>query len=88
MELGYSTDPVAAEQNALAAECRILIEKLPGQAEYHRSIEARSVPDAYNGLAVLLRDMAEMMEQPLDHVVAVLATVTLTPYINREGLHG
>lgn len=83
MQLEYTIDPVAAEQNALAAECRILIEKLSGQAEYRRSIEARSVPDAYNGLAVLLRDMAEMMEQPLDHVVAVLATVTLAPYINR-----
>lgn len=75
----------AAKQFALAAECRIYLEKLPGQEEYRRSIEARSVADAYNGVAVLLRDMAQMMEQPLDHVVAVLATVLLAPHALQEG---
>lgn len=74
-----------AQQFAMAAECRIFLEKLPGQEEYRRSIEARSVTDAYNGIAVLLRDMAETMEQSLDHVVAVLATILLTPYVLQEG---
>lgn len=74
----------AAFQNGVAAEVRIRLEKLPGQAEYRRSIEASSVPAAYNGLAVLVRDMAEMMDQPLDHVVAVLATVLLAPAAQRQ----
>lgn len=86
-ERSLTSEQEAAVQRGVAAEVRIHLEKLPGQADYHRSIEASSVPAAYNGVAVLIRDMAEMMEQPLEHVVAVLATVLLAPAA-RQGREG
>lgn len=81
-------DSTAAKEKAIAegvaAEVRITLEKLPGEAGYRRNIEASGPMAVYNGLGVLIRDAAKMLEQPLDHVVAVLATVLLAPAINRK----
>lgn len=59
-------------------QVRIYLEKKAGEAGYRKEVEASSITAAYNALAVLIRDLAEATEQPLDHVVSVLATILLT----------
>lgn len=60
-------------------QVRLAIEKLKGEDGYRRCLQASTVTDGYHGVAVLIRDMAEATEQPVDHVLAVLATILLAP---------
>ncbi len=60
-------------------QVRLGIEKKKDEPGYRRWMECDNTIDAYNAVAVLIRDMAEAMDQPLDHVVAVIATVLLAP---------
>ena len=83
-ELEAAAAKEEAIQKGVAAEVRIVLEKLPGEATYRRSMEASNTIAIYNGLGVLIRDAAKMMDQPLDHVVAVLATVLLGPEAIRQ----
>lgn len=60
-------------------EVHIRLDKLPGRDSYKREITASSTTAAINGLAVLIKGAAELMEQPVDKVFAVLATVLFAP---------
>ena len=58
-------------------EVRIILEKLRGCGDFQCAIQANSTTAAINGIAQLIVKLAENTEQPVERIVAVLATVLL-----------
>lgn len=56
-------------------ECHIRLDKTAGREDFQRDIRANCTSAVINGLAVLVMETANLIEQPLDRVYAVLATV-------------
>lgn len=63
----------------IADEVHIRLDKLPGKEDYQRDIRASGTAAVINGLAILMMETAYMIQQPLDKVYAVVATVLFTP---------
>lgn len=74
----------AAVREAIAAACKIALEKTPGSMTFSRNIEASSSSAALNGVAVLIRELAAMLGVPVTSVLAML-TVALTAPTIRAG---
>ena len=69
----------AAIQAGIDAEVRILLEKKAGETVFHRTLEASDASAALNGIAVLIAEFSLLVQRPVDSVLAMLATVMLTP---------
>jgi len=81
---GSGTTRDAAIEAALTAEVSITLEKKAGSETFCRDIKASSSAAAMNGLAVLVREYAVLLDMTVAEVLAVLATVLTVPAI-REG---
>lgn len=71
----------AAYREAVAEKVTITLEKAPGVETFHRRIEASSSSAALNGVAVLIRELAEVLGVPVTKVLALLAVVLTVPTI-------
>lgn len=79
-------DDAAAIQAAIAAACKITLEKKPGGMTFSRSIEASSTSAALNGVAVLIRELAAMLGVPVTSVLSMLTVALTVPAIQAEGV--
>lgn len=69
----------AAVRERLMDQVHILLDKKPGRTRYSREIAASCTEALINGLAVLIVESAEVLDQPVERVFAVLATVLFAP---------
>ena len=74
-----------AYQEALAEECEIVVEKRSGSALFHRKINATSGAAALNGIACLIREVADITGRTPVQILAVLATVLTLPAVQDQG---
>lgn len=74
-------DDAAAIQAAIAAACKITLEKTPGSMTFARNIEASSTSAALNGVAVLIRELAVMLGAPVTSVLSMLTVALIAPTI-------
>lgn len=87
VEAMYAATKMAEEkamEAALAAEVTITLEKKAGSEVFRRNIQATSASAAVNGVAVLIREVAALLDMPVVKVLAVLATVLTAPAILEE----
>lgn len=70
-----------AYQEALTEECEIIVSKERGSALFRRKINASSAAAAVNGVACLIREVADILGRRPVEVLAVLATVLAMPTI-------
>lgn len=82
------TAQMKAMEAAMAAEVTITLEKKAGSETFHRNIQASSASAAMNGLAVLIREYAVIMDMSVVEVLAVLATVLTAPALPEEPKEG
>lgn len=81
-------EDAAAIQAAIAAACKITLEKTPGSMTFTRNIEASSGPAALNGVAVLIRELATMLGIPVTSALAMLTVALTVPTIQAERAEG
>lgn len=77
-----------AMEAALAAEVTITLEKKSGSETFRRNIQASSASAAMNGLAVLIREVAVLLDMSVVEVLAVLTTVLTAPALPEEPKEG
>lgn len=63
----------------LMDQVHILLDKKSGHERYSREIAASCTEALINGVAVLIVETAEVLNQPVERVFAVLATVLFAP---------
>lgn len=73
-----------AMEAALAAEVTITLEKKAGSETFRRNIRASSAAAAVNALAVLIREVAAILDMRVEEVLAVIATVLAAPSFPEE----
>lgn len=67
------------DEAARVDACLLMIDKRPGEERYRRTVSFGSTVAAIQGLANLVRAVAEEMEERPERIFAVLATVLFPP---------
>lgn len=76
-----------AMQEAIQEEVTFHLEKKAGSERFHRQIQYSSGSAAVNGVAVLIRELASMMNVSTVKILSILAVVLTAQTIQGDGNH-
>ena len=78
----------AAEQRAVEDEVKITLEKEAGQISFSRHIEASSPQAVLQGMAILVVEVAKILNVSVSKILSLLTVILLAPAAKESEEHG
>lgn len=77
-----------AEQRAALDQVSISLEKEAGQTSFRRSIQANSSQAVMSGLAILIVEVAKLLNMSVSRILSLLSVLLLAPAAKESEEHG